>query len=203
MRECKNTKLNNIRNSIIRFSCNIEEDVKTINVYMNTCIEPAARPRQNNINHITYDPLASYKNHIRKKFNEWYNEDNIKDILILPLNSCFQCIIKYRCKPPKSDSMYERYIKIKEKLPYVKYPDNDNIEKTVYDTFNGLIYNDDKQLYSNITEKLYSDKDETIIQFNFLEYLDYNFIKNRYIMNDIKRLNKKQTDFIKSIYNND
>ena len=44
------------------------------------------------------------------------------------------------------------------KLLPAKKPDNDNIEKAVWDAMSGLVYKDDNQVVANYTRKVYSDK---------------------------------------------
>jgi Holliday junction resolvase RusA-like endonuclease len=48
-------------------------------------------------------------------------------------------------------------------LPHTKKPDLDNLMKAVLDAINGVIYQDDSQVYRFSCVKLYSDKPRTYI----------------------------------------
>ena len=46
------------------------------------------------------------------------------------------------------------------RVPHAKKPDNDNLEKSVYDSLNKLAFRDDSQIYYSITQKFIASGDE-------------------------------------------
>ncbi len=49
-------------------------------------------------------------------------------------------------------------------IPPQKTPDNDNIEKVVFDALNGVAYDDDRQIVENTTVKMYGDADRIVVE---------------------------------------
>lgn len=49
--------------------------------------------------------------------------------------------------------------------PFLKKPDNDNSEKSIWDALNGVAYVDDCQIYHNTTIKRYNEKDFIVLEF--------------------------------------
>lgn len=200
----KKTKL-----SILKEECKIE--VKVINLkdknnkeyynimikLNNHSIEPSPRPRNSIKVKGFYDPLASYKNYLKKQIKEKLP----KDFKIC--EGPIEIEINYKKNPPKSWSIQKIIYTFKSNnLNYHSKPDNDNIEKTVYDTLNEIIWKDDKQIWKNCTSKTYSINNETIININaykdeFNEYKDLKIDRNwkktspKYLVDFIEKLKKK------------
>jgi Holliday junction resolvase RusA-like endonuclease len=105
-----------------------------------------------------YDPLSTYKKELSKKLNP-----EILKHIPLPLEGyCYISIQRYLTLP-KSASKVKRDLAAKQQYLPTKKPDNDNIEKLIFDLFNGIIYIDDAQIVRNVTEKFYGEDHRTII----------------------------------------
>lgn len=63
---------------------------------------------------------------------------------------------------PKSTSkkMAERLLD----TPHIKRPDGDNLEKMILDSCNGILFNDDSQIWKCTWEKIYGTEPMTIIE---------------------------------------
>lgn len=107
----------------------------------------------------SYDPLNVYKNELLK----YIKKELDKVFKSGPLDGdCEFHIIRYlkydyKFSKKKIKEIEEKGIKPKKK------PDNDNIEKLLWDVFNGVIYQDDGQINYNSTRKYYLDHHKTII----------------------------------------
>lgn len=163
---------------------------------VNRVIEPAARPRTSSKFSGMYDPLSCYKNHLKTTIMEQLNLNVKKKVLkkVIPYSGPIRSVVKIYRKPNKTDSLKEKFIKIMNLLPLLIKPDIDNVEKTLWDTCNKLIIEDDNHIYSTKTEKYYGEEDKTVFKLYFE--------KDKFpeLMDEFKRLGKEESLFIKSLY---
>lgn len=155
-KKTKNNKLLNLRNSNLELlSYNIGKEYTTLEFQLDTIICPAERPRTSMRIKSFYDPLSSYKNEFRKK---------IKNILPKEFKICkgeVEIHIEMNIKPPKSFTRKQLLYSFKNRIfPLVK-PDNDNVEKNLFDILTKVIWEDDTQITFNSTRKRYSVNEYT------------------------------------------
>lgn len=107
----------------------------------------------------TYDPLSKYKVEFHKVF-----DTEIKKFIPEPLlGYCYIEIDRYLTMPKSTSMIRRKAAANKEYLP-TKKPDNDNIEKIIYDLMNNLVYHDDGQIVENRTRKFFGDDHRTLIR---------------------------------------
>lgn len=107
----------------------------------------------------TYDPLSKYKTEFHKVF-----DPRIKEFIPEPLlGYCYIEIDRYLAMPKATSKIRREAAAKKQYLP-AKKPDNDNIEKLIYDLMNDLVYHDDGQIVENRTRKFFGDDHRTIIR---------------------------------------
>lgn len=101
----------------------------------------------------TYTPSDTqhYCNIVRDKFIEKYGNEykNYTGAVRVNILVCYA--------PPKSLS--EKKKRELWNKPYLKKPDNDNLEKSIFDALNGVAYVDDSQICDNKTRKIYNKDD--------------------------------------------
>lgn len=187
-----NKNLEKIKNSDILLKIKEYKEYYIIEININSLTAPSQRPRTTIKNDHFYDPLESYKKYIQR---------NIKNII----EKCFKQFkiiegyveikIEYSMIPPISWSKIKRYNAIKGFIKPVVKPDNDNIEKTIYDTLNKIIWKDDNQIVKNETIKFYNTEEFTNIIIK--GYKNNIELKNKRINKDIiKKLSKKEKEFL-------
>ena len=142
---------------------------------------PVAQPRQrhrivktNNTEFVQNytcksDPVNAFKARIQHALAEVYNGPPLDCALIIDILFIF---------PRPKGKVY----KTKPMPPYPKTtkPDKDNLEKSVYDALNGLLYRDDSQIFAGNTIKLIASGNEqprVIIKVSSIECFD-NFLYN-------------------------
>lgn len=76
-----------------------------------------------------------------------------------------KCYLEFIIKPAESLSDKKKAELIGK--PYISSPDNDNLEKAIWDALNGVAYKDDRQIYDNHTKKLYGTENKILV---ILEY---------------------------------
>ena len=134
--------------------------MKRINLTLDTKAIGKARPRFTSRGKFvrTYSPKQNtdYEKLIRDCFVCVYGQE-FKDY-----DGGVEVWINAYYTPPKSLS--EKKKKELIGTPYLKKPDDDNIEKIIFDALNGVAYADDCQIYINHTEKYYNEKDFVSIE---------------------------------------
>jgi len=111
-----------------------------------------------------YDPQARLKQDL-----SWLVKEQLPPLLnptTSDFTGPFSLTISFFMPIPRTFSN-----RIKEKLnnsPHYKKPDIDNLLKFYLDVCNGILYNDDSQIYSITTTKTYSDHTSTIITAHYL-----------------------------------
>lgn len=147
-----------INNAII--TCNFKDNNDFINLEIiidNFNIKAYQRNRSGNGH--SYDPLSTYKKIFKLKLDPLI-EQYIKNPL---LGYCYIEIDKYIKLPKDSNKLQKEKAKEKLYLPTIK-PDNDNIEKILFDILNDKIYKDDSQIVENRTRKYYDEIPRTEIR---------------------------------------
>lgn len=76
----------------------------------------------------------------------------------------FHVSLSFHMPIPLSDSRAKKQAKLEGSLKHTVKPDIDNLEKFVLDFLNGIVFQDDKQVISLKSEKLYSDTPKTEIK---------------------------------------
>lgn len=74
-----------------------------------------------------------------------------------PINGPIHATLTVRLPIPKSWSAEKRAAARSGLLYPVSKPDNDNVEKAIFDGLNGICYDDDHHIFRNQTIKEYSD----------------------------------------------
>ena len=64
---------------------------------------------------------------------------------------------------PKSFSKKKKQLALDNEIRPTKYPDWDNIGKTVADALNGIAYHDDKQVVDGFVRKVYTGREEHLM----------------------------------------
>lgn len=165
MEDKKITKIGKLRNELkeMDFSINFEDKEEYIIIEMifdKHGIKPYERNRKSGKGGHMYDPLSTYKIEMLKIITP-----KVKEYIQTPLDGyCYVEIERY-FKMPKDFSKK----KIKAGLdkvfrPILKKNDNDNVEKTIFDLFNNLIYHDDGQIIENTTRKYYNTEEKTVVK---------------------------------------
>lgn len=119
---------------------------------------PAARPRVTQ--RVTYNPKQREQIKTTYVIKKQYTQS--------PLTTPLEVTFLFFMPMPKRMSL-----KKKEALlgaPHTKKPDLDNLIKFYLDSMNGVVYNDDKQIYEINSCKVYSERPRTEII--VLEYTD-------------------------------
>jgi len=111
---------------------------------------PIAKQRHRIAHGIAYDPQSKQKRGMKFDFaNQFRSQGHLK-----PLEGAIRAIVNISYQVPKSWSK-KRQITANYKT---SRPDIDNIAKFYFDVLNQIAYNDDAQVVSLVSQKLYSDK---------------------------------------------
>lgn len=142
-----------------------EDEKGSYNTFLVKCdflVRPYERNRTGKYHQI-YDPTGKFKTKLKKIIkNELHLPNRIKKEE-LPTGEV-HIFIHYKLKIPKSTTKRNLLTILKGlKKPLIK-PDNDNIEKTVFDIFTGILYLDDSQITNNITRKEFGNETKTEIK---------------------------------------
>lgn len=149
----------------------------------NFCPKPYERPRRGRYKSV-FDPIAEYKNIIKELFKKACEEND----LIEPYYRYMEVKSHFIMKIPESFSNKKKLYAYKNILKPLR-KDIDNIEKTVYDCMNKIVYVDDGQIFRIESEKEYGVKDSFMIEINLKE-----------IVNEVSgRMNKEEQEEWKCI----
>ena len=110
-----------------------------------------------------YDPAGSYKNHLRKMIiTSMENNGILIDDEMKKLPVKVELIVG--TKPVKSgNSINKIALMLAGKVFKTKTPDVDNYQKTCFDTLNGVLFEDDRQIVEANVKKVYSKEEFTNI----------------------------------------
>jgi Holliday junction resolvase RusA-like endonuclease len=167
----KNKKLSSIRKSKIDIKVSKEKDCIKVVIDIDKVLEPAPRARVSSImkknsngdkefvGSRLYDPLSEYKNYLKNFFinNLSEKEFGIK----LPFDGKVTSELYLTKVPPKSWSDKKIYYALTGKLDSLSKPDLDNVEKTLYDCLNKILFLDDAQITKTSAEKKFDFSDRT------------------------------------------
>lgn len=156
------TLIEEIRNEINNINYTITKNETNDFIYLTILFDDYKFPvyqRNRSSRYNTYDPLSKWKSCFHNRFDEI-----IKEYIEVPYEGYIDIDIKRYIKAPKKfmNNKKKKEILSGTLRPRVK-PDNDNIEKLIFDLFNKIIYLDDNQIVDNATHKYYSFTDKTII----------------------------------------
>lgn len=100
---------------------------------------------------ITYTPAgtAAYENYVRICFQDQCGAVHLEGALMADVHVYMSI--------PKSTSKKKRAMMLAGELRPEKKPDNDNIEKIIFDSLNKIAYHDDASIVDNRTRKWYSE----------------------------------------------
>ena len=105
--------------------------------------------------HGFYDSQYQAKKNIKWYFSKTYSE--------VELHNCpISITITFHMPIPKSTSK-KKYAKLLSS-PHIKIPDIDNNLKFIFDTFNGILWEDDSLIYEVHAKKVYSENPRTVFK---------------------------------------
>lgn len=106
----------------------------------------------------TYTPkdTLDFCNKVRNSFIETFGDEykDYEGAVKIDILCCYS-VPKSLSEKKKKQLLYK---------PFLKKPDNDNIEKSIMDALNGVAYKDDSQVYENHTIKKYNKDDFIMIE---------------------------------------
>lgn len=123
--------------------------------------KPISKQRHRMVGKFAYDPQSKLKNEIKFEFaNQHRTQGYLK-----PLEGSISAMVDISYETPKSWSKRAR-----ETANYkTSRPDIDNIVKFYFDVLNGIAYQDDSQIVSLFSQKLYSETNNVSINLFQLE----------------------------------
>lgn len=142
----------------------INSDVcKVLAIELNKEIMKYHRTRTTRFSSRVYDPAGSYKNHLRKMIvTSMENNGILIDDEMKKLPIKVELVVG--TKPVKSgNSIVKIALMLAGKVFKTKTPDVDNYQKTCFDTLNGVLFEDDRQIVEANVKKVYSKEDFTHI----------------------------------------
>lgn len=175
IKKVKNAKLQSIRESTIDIHINDKKEYIEIIIDLDRILEPAPRARvsgvyKKNENGDTemvgsrmYDPLSSYKDHLKKVFTNKLLNSDIG--ISIPFKGRVEVDLELTKVPSKSWSIKQKYFALKGLFPFLLKPDVDNVEKTLFDCLNKILFKDDCQIIKNKTKKQFGYADRTYAVF--------------------------------------
>lgn len=105
---------------------------------------------------MTYDPQAKEKEHYRWQLRGQFRNN--------PLKMPISLDITFFMKIPKGTSSIKSKCMISGQIQHVKRPDVDNLTKWVMDLMNGLVFEDDSQVWHLTAKKIYAEHPGTLIK---------------------------------------
>jgi Holliday junction resolvase RusA-like endonuclease len=128
---------------------------------------PASRPRVGRRGTYYSKTYREYKQELKalyKEYMSFFPDQYLQDTEYSALVTDIVCVYAL----PKSFSrkkrgrLFGKYCKM--------YGDKDNIEKGILDAMSGVVYDDDRQITSGRTEKVWGDTNKIIIDINRVEF---------------------------------
>jgi len=136
---------------------------KVLEEYIYTKVQGKQRPRVTK--HGTYTPKQTVQS--EKLIREFIAKRMDKDKLsAITKPGAVDLDIIFVREVPKHFSKKNRTLALNGDLVPIRKPDMDNQEKTVLDALNGLAYDDDSQIVSKTTSKIYGFENAVIISIN-------------------------------------
>lgn len=189
--ETQKKKLEKLKNSTITATKTENDNQVIIDIYVSENIEPSMRHRDRSDGG-KYDPLNYYKKYLRKTVMEQLDIPE-------PYEGEFHAYIKYYRTCTEDSSEYFKLKAYAHEIKPLKKPDNDNVIKTIQDTFNKYIFVDDIQVSKVVMEKFYSPTNSTYIRFvlNKEHQQEIDSIKGKKVNKKIREEYKNKIDNIK------
>lgn len=171
VKKVKNAKLQKIRDSKIDIHINDKDEYIEIIIDLDRILEPAPRARVSGVYKTNengdkemvrsrmYDPLSAYKDHLKKVFANKFLVDDIG--VPVPFKGRVEVDLELTKVPSKSWSIKQKYFALKGLFPFLLKPDVDNVEKTLFDCLNKILFKDDCQIIKNKTKKQFGYADRT------------------------------------------
>lgn len=118
---------------------------------------PIPQQRHRRKGNRTYDPQAELKAKISNAIFFYLPKGHT------PSDETIQVTLTFFMPIPKHMIKADQLRCVHERLPHSKRPDIDNLIKFYLDTFNGLLYVDDAQIYNINASKIYAAEPRTEI----------------------------------------
>lgn len=112
------------------------------------------RPRWFNGRAVTPEKTRNFEGQVRMKSKLAMNFAGLK-ATVNPVRVKIQAFYQV----PKSRTKSFKRIVDEKLVPYDKKPDADNVAKAICDAMNGIVYADDKQVFSVVCEQFYMNSD--------------------------------------------
>ena len=160
------------------------KDYKTFKVHLELDIKPIGQPRPQHSGKVSYykrihkQYMKDYENAINQAYERLDNKD--KQLIAYVNKNCLKTLkvvskLMLEFKPAKSLPKYMRELMLEGVIPHNNKPDNDNIEKMIWDRSSGLFFKDDTYIVDNNTCKRYAEKDRVLITYTYCWY-DYDIL---------------------------
>jgi len=107
-----------------------------------------------------FDPQHKVKN-----FYRWVMKSQKRNAA---LSAAFHVSMYFHFAPAASWSQKKKKQALSGFLKHTSSPDLDNLEKFVLDCANGILYEDDRQIVSQCSCKIYSDVPRTVLEIELL-----------------------------------
>lgn len=104
---------------------------------------------------ITYDPQKNEKEKCKWQIKSQFHNK--------PFTSPVAVEIKFFMPIPKSSSSVRKREMVANILQHIKKPDIDNLLKFILDCMNGIVFDDDCQVFAIKSEKVYAEHPCTLI----------------------------------------
>jgi len=102
-----------------------------------------------------YDPQKVEKQQVRWQVQSYYREE--------PLKCPVELEVSFFLPIPKRSSKVKTRLMSEQEIKHTVKPDVDNLEKFLLDCLNGILFDDDSQIFALRCEKLYSKEPRTVI----------------------------------------
>jgi Holliday junction resolvase RusA-like endonuclease len=119
-------------------------------------VEPKPQQRPRLYGKRVYDPSKEYKSSLKVQLRSQFLWDIIDSPIFLKL--------VFRMPIPKTTTKARMKAILNGEIFYTKRPDIDNLAKAVLDSLNGVIIEDDSQIYGLRAEKVYSQNPGIFIE---------------------------------------
>ncbi len=103
-----------------------------------------------------YDPQVKEKEQIRWQLRSQFNQK--------PLSGPLAVSVTFHFVPPKNTSYVKKKQMLHGKIHRIERPDLSNLIKWVEDCGNGLLWEDDAQIFAITSRKIYGERPQTLIQ---------------------------------------
>lgn len=106
----------------------------------------------------TYDPQSQEKEQYRWQLRSQFRNK--------PLTVPLEMDVIFYMPIPKATSFVRKKLMIANTMHHMKRPDIDNLMKYILDCMNGIVFQDDAQIWSIRAQKIYAESPGTLIKIN-------------------------------------